>query len=65
METTPETPIIALARFIAGTITEGCDCDECAHRKEMITRLVMNRHTLDELVLNDAVAGTLPVKENA
>ena len=63
MEKTPETPIIALARFIAGTMTEGCACDECAHRKEIVTRLVVNRYSLDELVLNDAVAGTLPEGE--
>lgn len=60
MEGTPETPIIALARFIVGTMTEGCACDECASRKELVTLLVMNRHALDESVLNDAVAGTLP-----
>jgi hypothetical protein len=60
METTPESPIIALARFVAGTMNEGCDCDTCAERKELVTRLVMNRHSLDELVLDQAVAGTLP-----
>lgn len=57
MEGTPETPIIALARFVAGTITEGCKCDTCAERREIATLLVMNRHTLDESVLNEAVAG--------
>lgn len=59
MERTAETPIIALARFIAGTITEGCKCDTCAERREMATLLVMNRHTLDEATLDQAVGGTL------
>lgn len=59
MEGTPETPIVLLAKFIAGTINEGCDCEECAERKQMVTTLIYNRHSLDELVLHEAVKGTI------
>lgn len=59
MEGTPETPIILLAKFVAGTINEGCDCDTCYERKEMVVRLITNRHALDESVLHEAVCGSL------
>lgn len=60
MTPNPETnPIIELAKFIAGTMTEGCECETCVERKMMVTRLVMNRHALDEQTLNKAVEGSL------
>lgn len=61
METTEQDnlealPAVALARFIAGTITEGCGCDECLNRRDMVTTLVMGRNDINMTALAKAVA---------
>lgn len=61
METTEQdnieaSPAVALARFIAGTLTDGCACDECLSRRDLITTLVMGRNTINMTALANAVA---------
>ena len=50
-------PAVALAKFVAGTITEGCGCDECLDRRELVTQLVMLRNQLNLRDLARAVDG--------
>lgn len=50
-------PAVALARFIAGTITDGCECDECDHRRDMVRSLVVGRADADLRALARAVDG--------
>jgi hypothetical protein len=49
-------PAVALARFLAGTLVDGCSCEECLSRRDTITTLVMGRNAIDMTALAKAVA---------
>ena len=49
-----ESPVVALARFVAGTITDDCRCDECDYRRELVTHLVYARNVVNEKALAEA-----------
>ena len=51
---TVESPVVALARFIGGTITEKCQCDECEYRRELVTQLIYARNIVSEKALAEA-----------
>jgi len=51
-------PAVAIARFLAGTLVEGCSCEECLSRRDTITTLVMGRNSVDLVALANAVANT-------
>ena len=41
-------PLVALAKFIAGTLVEGCRCETCLGRYELVESLVKARHRLTD-----------------
>jgi hypothetical protein len=48
-------PVVALAWFLAQTISDGCRCADCEQKRDVVTQLVYGRG-VDDLAIHEALS---------